>query len=75
MAKAGPDNKPVRIKTSIESALVLLFLNLKNNPSVKGKRLETMTRSYLKAVPNEVNARKNSVDEISIIWYIPCCIE
>ena len=75
MAKAGPDNKPVRIKTSIESALVLLFLNLKNNPSVKGKRLEIIIRSYLKAVPNEVNARKNSVDEIFVISYIPCCIE
>ena len=36
MAKAGPDTKPVRIKTSIESALELSFLNLKNNPSVKG---------------------------------------
>ena len=75
MAKAGPDNKPVRIKTSIESALELSFLNLKNNPSVKGKRLEIIIRSYLKAVPNEVNARKNSVDEIFVISYIPCCIE
>ena len=27
------------------------------------------------AVPNEVNARKNSVDEIFVISYIPCCIE
>ena len=42
------------------------FLNLKNNPSVKGKRLKTMMRSYLKAYPSALNANKNSEDEMLI---------
>ena len=43
------------------------FLNLKNNPSVKGKRLKTIMRSYLKVYPNALNAKKNSEDEILIM--------
>ena len=43
------------------------FLNLKNNPSVKGKRLKTMMRSYLKAYPSALNANKNSEDEMLIM--------
>ena len=39
------------------------FLNLKNNPNVKGKRLKTITRSYLKVYPNAFSAKKNSEDE------------
>ena len=42
------------------------FLNLKNNPSVKGKRLKTMMRSYLNAYPSALNANKNSEDEMLI---------
>ena len=52
----------------MESAfLEFSFLNLKNNPSVKGKRLKTIMRSYLKVYPNALNAKKNSEDEILII--------
>ncbi len=43
------------------------FLNLKNNPSVKGKRLKTMMRSYLKAYPSALNANKNSEGEMLIM--------
>ena len=68
----GPASKAVKIKTNIESAFFAFsFLNLKNNPSVKGKRLKTITRSYLKASPNALNAKKNSEDEISIMSYEP----
>ena len=52
----------------MESAfLEFSFLNLKNNPSVKGKRLKTIMRSYLKVYPNALNAKKNSEDEILIM--------
>ena len=45
----------------VSTFFVFSFLNLKNNPSVKGKRLKTITRSYLKASPIALNAKKNSV--------------
>ena len=52
----------------MESAfLEFSFLNLKNNPSVKGKRLKTIMRSYLKVYPNALNAKKNSEGEILIM--------
>ena len=72
----GPASKAVKIKTNIESAFfVLSFLNLKNNPSVKGKRLKTIMRSYLKASPNALNAKKNSEGEISVMSYVPSLSE
>ena len=64
----GPASKAVKIKTRIESAFFAFsFLNLKNSPSVTGKRLRTITRSYLKMYPNALNAKKNSEYEILIM--------
>ena len=52
----------------MESAfLEFSFLNLKNNPSVKGKRLKIIMRSYRKVFPNALNAKKNSEGEILIM--------
>ena len=66
----GPASKEVKIKTSIESTFFeFSFLNLKNSPSVKGKRLKTIMRSYLKANPNALNAKKNSEDGLIVLEY------
>ena len=51
----------------MESAFESSFLNLKNNPSVKGKRLRIITRSYLRAYPNALNANIKSGNEILVI--------
>ncbi len=64
----GPASKEVKTKTSIESTFFeFSFLNLKNRPSVKGKRLKTITKSYLKAYPNALNAKKNSEDGLIVL--------
>ena len=69
----GPASKEVKIKTSIESTFFeFSFLNLKNSPSVKGKRRKTIMRSYLKANPNALNAKKNSEDGLIVLKYTFC---